>query len=111
MKKLREKKHLNLSKHLVNYSSNLELNKDALSVSSVQTFINVAETENPLILSNCIIALSNISSSEHVRGILFEINAFHKFANMLQHIKGKPAVWATALLFYYFSCDKETEDR
>jgi len=110
-KKLKEKKHQSLSKHLVNYSANPELNKSTISVKSVQTFINVAETENHMIVSNCIVALSNISSHPHVRAMLFEINAVHKFTNMIQHVRGAQAMWAATLLFYYFSCDKETEDR
>ena len=110
-KKLKEKKHQNLSLHLVNYSANPELNKTTLTLRAVQTFVNVAESHNPVIVSNCVIALSNISSHPHVRSLLVEINALHKLSNMMTAIKGAQAAWAAALLFYYFSCDKETEDR
>ena len=110
-KKIKEKKHLNLSLHLVNYSANPELNKASLTLKAIQTFINVAESDNAAIISNCVIALSNISSHPHVRSLLFEINAVHKFTSIIQHVKGPQASWASALLFYYFSCDKETEDR
>jgi hypothetical protein len=57
------------------------------------------------------IAISNISSNEHVRGYLMEINALHKLSSMCQSIYGKQSAWAAALLYYYFSTDKETEDR
>jgi hypothetical protein len=104
-------KHRNLATHLMNYSANPELNKASLSLKAIQTFINVSDSDDPTTVSNCMIALSNVASSDHVRTLLFEVNALHKFTNMLQHIHGKAALRAAGLLFYYFSCDKETEDR
>ena len=98
-KKLKEKKHQNLSLHLVNYSANPELNKTTLTLRAVQTFVNVAESDNPVIVSNCVIALSNISSHPHVRSLLVEINALHKLSNMMTAIKRAQAAWAAALLF------------
>jgi hypothetical protein len=104
-------KHRNLSTHLMNYSANPDLNKGTMSLKSIQTFINVADSDDPVTVSNCMIALSNVASSDHVRTLLFEVNALHKFTNMLHNIRGKAALRAAGLLFYYFSCDKETEDR
>lgn len=104
-------KHRNLASHLMNYSANPELVKGAMTLKSIQTFINVSDSDDPTTVSNCMIALSNVASSDHVRGLLFEVNALHKFTNMLQHIRGKASLRAAGLLFYYFSCDKETEDR
>lgn len=95
----------------MNYSANPELNKSNLSLKAIQTFINVSDSDDPTTVSNCMIALSNVASSDHVRSLLFEVNALHKFTNMLQYIRGKAALRAAGLLFYYFSCDKETEDR
>lgn len=82
-----------------------------LTVKSVQTFIYVADSDDSQTVNNCIIAISNIASHIHVRNILLEINVMHKLTNMLQYIKGDVSQWAAALLFYYFSCDKESEDR
>jgi hypothetical protein len=104
-------KHRNLSTHLMNYSANPDLNKGTMPLKSIQTFINVADSDDPVTVSNCMIALSNVASSDHVRTLLFEVNALHKFTNMLHNIRGKAALRAAGLLFYYFSCDKETEDR
>mmetsp|Transcript_25497 Transcript_25497/g.57615 ORF Transcript_25497/g.57615 Transcript_25497/m.57615 type:complete len:934 (-) Transcript_25497:1703-4504(-) len=109
--KARAVKHRNLATHLMNYSANPELNKASLTLKSVQTFINVSESEDSATVSNCMIALSNIASHDHVRALLMEANALHKFANMLQHLRGKASLRAAGLLFYYFSCDKESEDR
>jgi hypothetical protein len=104
-------KHRNLATHLMNYTANPELNKSALSMKDVQTFLNVSESDDFRTVSNCIIAISNISSNVHVRNLLFEINAMHKFTNLISFVKGRQAMWASSLLYYYFSCDSETEDR
>ena len=104
-------KHRNLAAHLMNYSAKPDLTKSALTLKAIQTFINVTDSDDYITVSNCMIAISNIASSEHVRSLLFEVNALHKFTNMLQYIRGKAALRAAGLLFYYFSCDKETEDR
>jgi len=109
--KARIVKHRNLATHLMNYSAKPDLNKNTLSLKSVQTFINVSDSEDSKTVSNCMIAISNIASSDHVRSLLFEVNALLKFTNMLQHIRGKSALRAAGLLFFYFSCDKEIEDR
>lgn len=105
-------KQRNLAMHLMNYSASLDLkNMKAFNVKAVQTFINVAESDDSKTVSHCIIALSNIAADMHVRSILFEINAVHKITNMLAHLRGRAANWAAGLLFYYFSIDKEAEDR
>jgi hypothetical protein len=104
-------KQRNLALHLMNYSAHLDFKKTQFSVKSVQTFINVSECDDSKTVSYCMVAISNIAAEPVVRNILFEINAMHKITNMLQHLKGKAAHWAAAILFYYFSCDKETEDR
>lgn len=109
--KVKMQKLRNLALHLLNYSASVDLTKNPLNVKSVQTFINVAETDDIKVVSNCTIALSNISSNEQVRAMLLEINAMHKITGYLQYIKGASTQWAAALLFYYFSCDKESEDR
>lgn len=107
----RLEKHRNLAAHLVNYSASTDFYKAHMNLSSVQTFLNICDTDDPRIVSNCVIAISNIAAFENVRSLLFEINAVHKFTNLVTNIKGKQAAWAASLLFYYFSCDTETEDR
>jgi hypothetical protein len=104
-------KHRNLATHLMNYSANPELVMANITLKTIQTFVNVSDTDDNQAVSNCMIAISNVASSEHVRGLLLEVNALHKFTNMLQNIRGKAALRAAGLLFYYFSCDKESEDR
>eukprot|EP01039_Chlorochromonas_danica_P005824 gene5824-6413_t len=109
--KVKLMKQRNLAMHLMNYSAHIDFKKTTLNVKIVQTFINVAESDDPKTVSHCMIALSNIAMDIHVRSILFEINAIHKITNMLNYIRGKAAIWAAGLLFYYFSIDKEAEDR
>jgi hypothetical protein len=109
--KVKLMKQRNLALHLMNYSAHVDFKKAAFAVKSVQTFINVAESDDTKTVSNCMIALSNISSDPQVRSILLEINAMHKITNMLQFLRGRSAHWSAGLLFYYFSCDKESEDR
>lgn len=109
--KMKLHKVRNLATHLMNYSSSPDLDKKSITIKAVQTFINVAETEDSKTVSHCIIGISNISSEAHVRALLLEINALHKVGNMLSNVRGKAAARAAALLFYYFSCDNETEDR
>ena len=109
--KVKMQKLRNLAVHLLNYSANVDLAKNPMNVKAVQTFINVGDTDDTKTVSNCMIAISNISANEQVRAMLLEINAMHKFTNYLQYIKGASTHWAAALLFYYFSCDKESEDR
>lgn len=104
-------KHRNLATHLMNYSAHPQTNKNTLTTKTVQTFVSVAESDDPITASTCMVAISNIAASEHVRSLLFEINALHKITNVLSHIQGKVAQRAAGLLFYYFSCDTETEDR
>jgi hypothetical protein len=104
-------KQRNLAMHLMNYSAHIDVKKTSFSMKTVQTFVTVAESDDPKTVSKCMIALSNISSEATVRNILLEMNTMHKITNMLQYLRGKAAHWAAALLFYYFSCDKESEDR
>jgi hypothetical protein len=109
--KVKLMKQRNLALHLMNYSAHVDFKKNPFTVKSVQTFINVAESDDTKTVSNCMIALSNISSDAMVRSILLEINVMHKITNMLQYLRGRASHWAAGLLFYYFSCDKESEDR
>jgi len=104
-------KQRNLAMHLMNYSAHIDLKKTNFNMKTVQTFVTVAESDDPKTVSKCMIALSNISAEPSVRNILLEMNTMHKITNMLQYLKGKAAYWAASLLFYYFSCDKESEDR
>ena len=119
----RVQKHRSLAKLLLNFSANPENIKKrvggpesattTLNSKSIETFINVAESKDPEIVSDCIIAISNISMYPSVRTLLYEGNAISKVSNLLNHIplKGSKANWASLLLFYYFSCDKDIEDR
>lgn len=110
--KVRLIKQRNLAMHLMNYSAHLDFKKTHnFNVKSVQTFVNVAETDDAKTASFCMIAISNIAADPLVRSILFEINAVHKITNMLAHLRGRSAHWAAGLLFYYLSIDKEAEDR
>jgi hypothetical protein len=104
-------KQRNLAMHLMNFSSHIDLKKTQFNMKNVQTFVSVAESDDPKTVSKCMIALSNIAAEPLVRNILLEMNTMHKITNMLQYLRGKAAHWAAGLLFYYFSCDKESEDR
>jgi hypothetical protein len=104
-------KQRNLAMHLMNYSAHADMKKTQFTMKTVQTFVTVAESDDQKTVSKCMIALSNISAEPSVRNILLEMNTMHKITNMLQYLRGKAAHWAAALLFYYFSCDKESEDR
>ena len=76
--KIKEKKHRNLAMHLLNYSANQDLDRSSINMKTVQIFMSLADSEDIKVLSTCMIAISNISSSEQVRGYLMEINALHK---------------------------------
>jgi hypothetical protein len=108
-------KHRNLAAHLARFSTSLESNpaiKPAnINTAAVQTFVNLAETSDPQVATYAIIALSNISAHPFVRSILVEINAVHKLTALIPLIKGSQAQWAASLLFYFFSCESEIEDR
>jgi hypothetical protein len=56
-------------------------------------------------------AISNITSSAHVRQIFVEMNSMHKLVGMLQHVQSPKVLWAAAVMFYYLSCEREIEDR
>lgn len=68
----------NLAMHIVNYSCNPDLNKSAIELKTIQTVMNIADSDDSETASNCMVAISNISSSENVRSLLFELNAIHK---------------------------------
>jgi hypothetical protein len=108
-------KHRNLAAHLARFSTSVDSNpavKPAnINTAAVQTFVNVAETTDPQVATYAIIGLSNISTHPFVRSILVEINAVHKFTSLIALLKGAQAQWAASLLFYYFSCETEIEDR
>lgn len=104
-------KHRNLAAHLARFSFAIDSKKPALNGKSVQTFVSVAETDDQETASYCMIAISNISSSALVRAIMLEINAVHKMTTLIPQLRGAEPSWAANLLFYYFSCEADIEDR
>ena len=109
--KAKRAKHLNLAQHLVNFSSGPKCNVADLSVTSISTFTDVANTRDPYTASCALLAISNISSMKHVRNYILENNMMHAVANIIPLIRGPTTVFAASLLFYYFSIDAEAEDR
>ena len=55
--------------------------------------MSLADSEDRKVLSSCLTAISNIASSNHVRGYLMEVNALHKLSSTCQLVEGKKAVW------------------
>lgn len=104
-------KHRNLAEHLLNYSLNCQDELYQIKQSSLNTFLSVSESEDLATASYGLIAISNICCRENVRNMMVDMNVFHKLANIIPHINGPTATYASALLYYYFSCDHETEDR
>lgn len=104
-------KHRNLAAHLAKYSASEKSSKTPINHQAVQTFVTVSESDDSQVVTNCLIGLSNISVHHSVRIILIELNAVHKFANMLQIARGNAAILASNLIYYYFSCENEIEDR
>lgn len=109
--KINRSKHRNLAIHLAKYSSSKDFNPLTITLSSIQTFVSVAESTDPHVATYSIIALSNISADPRVRGLLLEVNAILKVTNLIPIVISQKAVQALATLFYYFSCDGEIEDR
>jgi hypothetical protein len=127
--KVKVMKQRNLALHLMNYSASNDFKKSslnamtpsnaanppnsspALSMKSIQTFLNLADSDDIKTISKVMIALSNISSDSMIRTLLLEMNSMHKITNMLPYLRGKIAHYAASLFFYYFSIDKESEDR
>jgi len=104
-------KHRILANHLATFSASQEFETSTFNLQSIQTFVSVSDSDDGIVISTCMIALSNIASKPSVRAMLIEINAIMKLSNMLVYCKSRQAVWAAALLYYYFSCDSEIEDR
>ena len=107
----RKMKHRNLAGHLATFSASKDFEASTFNISSIGTFVSVADSDDATVVSYCMVALSNISSKVNIRSLLVEANAIMKFSNMLQLTKGRTGIWAAALLYYYFSCDSEIEDR
>lgn len=108
--KLRRSRHRNLSQHLVTFSCSQDCNRQTMHLQAVQTFMSVSETHDPLTASCCLIGISNICAMPHVRTMLIEANVLHKFPTIYSHTKKPTVTWATALLYYYFSIDLESEN-
>lgn len=119
--KLKIQKQRNLSAHLVQFSASLDNQKNALTKKDLEVFLAISDSKDFQTVCNCIIAISNVCSSAHVRAILLDMNAVHKIAIMLSMLGGKlaeedreinaKAFWAAGLLFYYFSLEHDIEDR
>lgn len=109
--KANEAKHRNLAILLARYSSSADYHPNTMEIHSVQTFISISDSEDSQVCSYSIIGLSNISSDDRIRCMLMEANVILKVTNILPYIHGHKGVKATAILFYYFSCDSDIEDR
>lgn len=109
--KVRLMKHRNLSAHLAFYSASDETSKSNLTMQAVQTFVTISETDDPVVASNCFVAISNIAGYASVRNKLLEMNAVHKYSSLLPLVKDPTGMIAAATLFYYLSCESEIEDR
>jgi hypothetical protein len=107
----KKSKHRNLAAHLAKYSASEESSKTPINSQAVQTFITVSESDDWQVVTNCLIGLSNISAHHSVRLTLIELNSVHKFSSMLQLAKGNAVILASNLIYYYFSCENEIEDR
>ena len=114
-------KQRNLSAHLVQFSASLDNQKEVLMRKDLEVFLAISDSKDFQTVCNCIIAISNVCSSAHVRALLLDMNAVHKIAIMLSMLGGKlseedreinaKAFWAAGLLFYYFSLENDIEDR
>lgn len=104
-------KHRNLAAHLVNYSTSNDIDNSSFTHKSIQTFISLANTDDTRVASHCLTAISNISSFPMARHILVELNSITKLTSLQQMAKSSCSNMTSALLFYYFSCDSEVEDR
>lgn len=104
-------KHRILANHLATFSASQDFESATFNLQSIQTFVSVSDSDDGFVISSCMLALSNISSKPSIRSMLIEINAIMKLPNMLLYCKSRQAIWAASLLYYYFSCDSEIEDR
>lgn len=104
-------KHRNLAAHLARFSATVDNKKTTLNAKAVSTFVAVSETDDSQTASFCMIAISNVSANAQVRNMMLEINAVHKWTPLVPLLKGPNSNWAANLLFYYFSCEPEIEDR
>lgn len=109
--KLRLSKHLNLSVHLVNFSVSIDITKRPITRTNVQAYLNVSDSNDWRIASNSVIGLSNICSYPLVRSYFIELSGINKLVSLIPLTKGHAANLATALIYYYFSCESELEDR
>lgn len=104
-------KHRNLAAHLARFSVSVDNKKQNINASGVQTFVTVAESNDPQVATYCLIGLCNLASCSYVRSIMLEINAVHKLTPLVPLLRGNNALWASHLLYYYFSIEQEIEDR
>ena len=103
--------HRILAWHLAQYSAARDAEKAALSAETLNSFVVVAETADPLTAAYCIIALSNLSSHRPTCARLIEIGLLQKFAALIQVVSNGHAKWAAVLLLHYASCLEDTQDR
>lgn len=100
-----------LAQQLLEYSLQKKNTKEVLSRHSIETFLNVAETEDFDTAEYSAAALSNICSNPQTRLMLIDLNAIHKYTALLPLLKTPAAAWASTLFFYYLSCESDIEDR
>jgi hypothetical protein len=80
----------NSNKNSQNNEKNKELlpiNSYMLDIKKIQIFTSLIETDDPLTISYCLIALSNISSIKYIRILLYETNILNKLISIYIHIK------------------------
>jgi hypothetical protein len=89
----------------------LPINSYFLDIKKIQIFTTLIENDDPLTISYCLIALSNISSIKYIRILLYETNILNKLISIYIHIKEPTGGWAMSLFFYYLSFENSIEDR
>lgn len=102
-----------LAVHLLNYSFSQEAHSSTSQFNrkTAETFLNVAESEDPDVITNCAMAIANVCSKREVRQFMYDLNALHKFTSLLPQITSADGNLSCALFYYYMSCDGEVEDR
>ena len=104
-------KHRSLAGHLAFFSLHVDPEKKPITAETVQTFVNLSETDDVEVASLCLIGVSNIASIPTVRSTLLDINGLHVISALIPIAKGNASLLAASLFYYYFSADSIIEDR
>lgn len=107
------RKHRSLTQHLYQFSLSADLKTRPMTIGVLQTFVDLADTSDFLSALNILVSASNLLQFHSVRSLLIEVNGFHKISALvpltMPHVHS--ALQASALMYYYYSCDGGIEDR